>query len=65
MRFSGSYVLVQRGNCRFQEKAEEVKRYGGAGLITVNNESSIFVPGPSSNSSVDLGMFVAIIAKNR
>jgi len=61
---NGSYVLVQRGNCRFQEKAEEIKRNGGGGLITVNNESSIFVPGPSDNSSVNLGMFVAIIGKN-
>merc|ERR1711962_1990177 len=61
---NGSYVLVQRGNCRFQEKAEEVKRNGASGLITVNNESSIFVPGPSDNSSVNLGMFVAIIGKN-
>lgn len=61
---NGSYVLVQRGNCKFQEKAEEVKRNGGAGLITVNNESSLFVPAPSDNSSVNLGMFVAIIGKN-
>ena len=66
MFVSGSYVLVQRGNCGFQEKAEAVKKNGASGLITVNNESSIFIPGPSdTNTSVNLGMFVAIIGKNR
>lgn len=62
-------VLVARGTCTFQEKAESVKNGGGAGLITVNNDSTIFVPSNQSDdkvsadkSSVNLKMFVGVIS---
>jgi hypothetical protein len=66
-------VLVSRGVCTFQEKAESVKNKNGVGLITVNTDSTIFVPANSSNttgddespeneSSVNLKMFVGVIS---
>jgi len=69
---SDDTVLVSRGVCTFQEKAESVKNRSGVGLITVNTDSTIFVPANSSNttgddeesekSSVNLKMFVGVIS---
>lgn len=60
-----SATLVNRGNCTFQEKATMLKtQFNGNGLITVNNDDTIFSPAKSNESASDLEMFVAIMAKS-
>ena len=40
---SGSVVVLDRGVCSFQDKAEAVQLAGGSGLIVVNNAKGLFI----------------------
>ncbi|KAJ8902185.1 hypothetical protein NDN08_006593 [Rhodosorus marinus] len=42
--FSGSAVLVERGECSFAEKAQHVERAGGSLVVVENTEDSFITP---------------------
>ena len=57
---SGSIVVLDRGVCSFQDKAEAVQLAGGSGLIVVNNAKGLFimprgfVQGGNGSSSISI-----------
>ena len=42
-QLEGAFIIVHRGTCSFQDKAEVIQLSGGAGMVVINNSPGLFL----------------------
>eukprot|EP01130_Rhizamoeba_saxonica_P018813 TRINITY_DN9557_c0_g1_i1.p1 TRINITY_DN9557_c0_g1~~TRINITY_DN9557_c0_g1_i1.p1 ORF type:complete len:504 (-),score=62.78 TRINITY_DN9557_c0_g1_i1:36-1547(-) len=60
--YTGSFVLINRGNCSFYEKAIIAQNLGAFGVIIINNSSDIFPPQGNETEFSNINIPVAMLS---
>jgi hypothetical protein len=57
-QLKGKMAVARRGGATFMEMAQHARRAGARGLVVINDEDALFVPGSTSDFSTDIPIVV-------